>query len=133
MSLNIEFIYVIIVGLCPKRKTYKPLLSNYIMKKQEQNTKQSVLHKAFILSLLKEKGKMTKSQLAKELNVSRPTIYHHLGILKERDLIKEYEPDSNRKGSPVFVSITEKADPLPPLSFVKEIEEGFEKLKKVFT
>lgn len=60
-----------------------------------------------IISLLGVYGKMTISELAKRLRVSRPTVYLHLEVLEKKGLIKR-EKDPKKKGAPVTVTPVEK-------------------------
>ncbi len=81
------------------------------MDKKTRNTKNSILHKALILALINEKGTKTISELAKYLDVTRPTIYGHLELLEKRKLIIRSQ-NKEKKGAPVTISITPKAEPV---------------------
>ena len=58
-----------------------------------------------MLERLRKKD-MKISDLSKELNISRPAIYHHIEKLKEQGLIKEYFKDT--KGKPHFVGVKDE-------------------------
>jgi len=96
---------------------------------EERDTKDSILNRALILSYLKYKGEKTKSELAELLEVSRPTIYHHLEVLKRRGLIYSKKPNTEKKGAPVLLGVTKKAKPLPLKSLLKT-KQMIDKIKK---
>ena len=79
--------------------------------KEIRNTKNSGFHRAIILSLIKEQGPKTISELSKYIKVTRPTVYGHLETLERRGLIVR-EKDSGKKGSPVTIKLTKKASPV---------------------
>lgn len=49
------------------------------------------------------KGDMKISDLSKEINISRPSVYHHIEKLRQQGLIEEYFKDT--KGKPHFIRI----------------------------
>lgn len=55
-----------------------------------------------MFNMLKKKD-MKISNLSKELNISRPAVYHHITKLRKQGLIKEYF--KNTKGKPHFIGI----------------------------
>lgn len=71
-----------------------------------------VYNRVKILSLLKSKGSLTFSQLSNELKISRPAIYAHVNDLKVRGLVYLLEPDRKKKGSPVYIALTNQANPI---------------------
>ncbi len=94
---------------------------------EERNTKSSFFNKAKIISLLEEKEQLTKSQLAKYLDVSRPTIYHHIETLKSQGLIQEEKSQEKQKGSPVYITLSEtyfnqKPRMIKIINFVKKLD-----------
>lgn len=84
-------------------KKYK---SKEEIKKKEEAKERSNLHRNMIIILLKG-SPQTISELAKELNVSRPTIYLHLKVLEKKGLI-ERSKDITKKGAPVTITLKEK-------------------------
>jgi ArsR family transcriptional regulator, arsenate/arsenite/antimonite-responsive transcriptional repressor len=54
-----------------------------------------------ILEILHEKEKMNASEIKKKLNLSQPTISHHLKILVEAEVVK-----SEKKGKEVFYTLS---------------------------
>ena len=79
--------------------------------KKERDTKQSTFNKAMILSIIKEKGSKTISELSKELNITRPAVYGHLDTLERHGLISR-DKDYSKKGAPVRIDVTNKANPM---------------------
>lgn len=84
-----------------------------------------------ILSILKQKGAMTKTKLAEELGIPRGSIYQNLEELKQRGLVWERKNDK-KEGRPLelYVDLTNRADPVP-LSIVKLTERLLKLDKKV--
>ncbi|SJZ83079.1 autorepressor SdpR family transcription factor [Selenihalanaerobacter shriftii] len=64
-----------------------------------------------ILILLKEKD-LTAGEIAEEFNISKPSISHHLKILKNADLI-----DARREGQNIYYSLK--------MTVFQEILNGF--------
>lgn len=81
------------------------------MGKETRETKESSYHRAKILSLIKKHGSLTISELSKQLKVTRPTVYLHLETLENRGLIIRLK-DTSKKGSPVVIKLTKKAQPI---------------------
>ena len=53
-----------------------------------------------ILAFLKEKGDMTAGDIADKFDISKPSISHHLDLLKQADLVASY-----RRGQFIFYSL----------------------------
>ena len=98
------------------------------------------INKFMILSLIKQEGKKTISELANRLNLSRPTIYLHLNTLEKGGFIKR-KKDIKKKGSPVTIYLIEKKieekkkkEMIEALKFVKAndglTDEGLRKFKE---
>lgn len=81
------------------------------MMKKTRETKLSAYHRVKILSLIKEHGPLTLSELSKKLNVSRPTVYLHVDTLEHKGLIIR-KKDLKKKGAPVSIHLTSKANPI---------------------
>lgn len=95
------------------------------MPKNIRETKLSVYHRAKILSVLKHYGSLTISQLSEYMELSRPALYSHLDSLKRQDLVS-LSKDKKKKGAPVTISLTKKADPVP----LKMLEATWGKIRK---
>jgi ArsR family transcriptional regulator len=61
-------------------------------------------HRQQILGLINQKGRVNASQIVEKINLSQPTISHHLKILSEAELIL-----ARKKGKQTFYSINEKS------------------------
>lgn len=70
-----------------------------------------------ILDILK-KREMPVSEIASQLNITLPTLSHHLDILKRADLIS-----SRREGQQIFYSLN--------LSVIDEVAEQIAKFLKI--
>jgi len=58
-----------------------------------------------IINLLKEKKKLSVSEIAKNFKVTQPTITHHLQYLKESEILT-----SKKEGRMVFYSLNPKCN-----------------------
>jgi DNA-binding transcriptional ArsR family regulator len=108
--------------------------SNVNGEEKIRDSKNSVYHRAKILSLIKKEGRSLKiSELASLMEVSRPTIYAHLDTLEKRGLVilTKTEKSSKIKGAPVFVSLTDKADPIN-LEDLNKAHDTWNKLTSIF-
>lgn len=83
---------------------------NSIFKALNDNTRRE------ILDLLKE-GDLTAGEIAEQFNISKPSISHHLDLLKQANLVS-----SNKKGQFIYYSIntTVLEDVLSWLLFLKK-------------
>jgi len=66
----------------------------------EENLEKLNIIEANILKLLEKNGPMTRKQLYETLKAPRTTVYDHLAILLERDLILRFERQINPRGRP---------------------------------
>ncbi len=64
-------------------------------------------NRIMILNYLELEDKMTITQIAKKLNISRPTVYLHLENLEKRELIKRSK-NVKKKGAPVTIELCDK-------------------------
>lgn len=78
----------------------------------------------YILNLLDTFGSMTISDIAKKVNLSRPSVYSHLEILEKKGLIKR-DKNPKKKGSPVTIT------PINKKISEKDTQELIKLLKKV--
>ena len=53
-----------------------------------------------ILGFLREKGDMTAGDIADKFDISKPSISHHLDLLKQAELVESY-----RRGQFIFYSL----------------------------
>ncbi|MEN8253033.1 MAG: metalloregulator ArsR/SmtB family transcription factor [Patescibacteria group bacterium] len=60
-------------------------------------------HRQAILELIRKYKKLNASQIISHLDLSQPTISHHLKILRQAEIIK-----TEKKGKEVFYSLDEK-------------------------
>jgi len=59
-----------------------------------------------LLEVLKKEGTLKISNIAKKLELSRPSVYHHLNNLEKRKLIKLFKRE-DLKGKPVFIRLAD--------------------------
>lgn len=87
----------------------------------------SNFHRVLILSILYDKKPegFSVSELSEKLGLSRVAVYHHLGQLEKRSLVKKTAPEKS-VGNPVKYVVTERADPVP-----KKVLEWANKLFKI--
>lgn len=87
---------------------------------------EEINNKFLILAIIRSEGSKTISELAKRLNVTRPTIYLHLDTLEKQGFIKRSK-NKEKKGAPVRISpieknikAKEKKDIFKVLKYIKE-------------
>ena len=73
-------------------------------------------HRQKILTLLKKHNTLNASDIVRYIKLSQPTISHHLGLLKQADLLT-----SVKKGKEVYYSLNKKMISSCCLGFNKEL------------
>jgi len=83
-----------------------------------------------IIYKLKEKGAITKTELAKYLGVPRRTIYLNLDILKDSGLIYERK-DKEKEGKPLLIGLNQDPEITPLNSEIIEILKSLYRLNQI--